>query len=525
MPEIETFIALLGGLVVLAMLAGRLRIPPPVAMVLGGLAVGSLPFVPEIRLSPDLVLLIFLPAIIYPAAFLYAGEDLRSQLRSLGALAVGLVLLSTAALAAVGHAVADVPWAPAFVLGAVLAPTDPVAATALLRQAGAPPRIATLLEGESLVNDGTGLAAFSVALGVVSAGSFSPASAAGEFVLIGFGGLAMGGGLGWLSSAVRRRFDQGEIEIAISVLTAYGAFFVAEELGVSGILATVAAGFVVGRRSTSSVSAETRTQGRAFWSVLRFVAESMLFLLVGLTFARVLAADSARPGGELLLITAVVAVATMGVRLALMFGMPALGRLVARLRGTSPPALRPRELLVLALGGMRGAVSVAAALSVPLVVGGEAFPERNTIVVVALGTVALTLVLPALGMPPLLKALGLGGGEREREPELEARLRLAHAALRRVEELADREAVAEAVLQRARERYERRITRLSRELEPLDGDEDAKREASALRHVLQQSLAAQREELQEVRAGRDLTGAALDAIERDLDLEELRGRR
>jgi CPA1 family monovalent cation:H+ antiporter len=242
MHEVELFVGLLVGVVLVALAARRIeRVPHAVALVLGGIVVGLLPFAPEIDLDPEIILIAFLPPILYPSAFAFAAEDVRANLRPIAFLAVGLVLATMAAIAAALHWVAGIPWAAGFVLGAVLAPTDPVAATSVIRASGAPDRLATILEGESLVNDGTALTALRIAVAAVG-GSFAIGSALGEFVLVALGGAGVGAVLGWLTSELRRRIDDSDLKAAIAVLLAYGAFVLAERLGVSGILATVLAG-------------------------------------------------------------------------------------------------------------------------------------------------------------------------------------------------------------------------------------------------------------------------------------------
>src|SRR3954466_12419257 len=222
MEEAELFAALLVAVVLVALAVRRLQgVPDAVALVVGGIVVGLLPFAPEIRLDPDVIFAVFLPPILYPSAFRFAAEDGRSNVRPIAFLAVGLVLATMAAIAAAVHAVAGIPWAAAFALGAVLAPTDPVAATTVIRSSGAPPRLATILEGESLINDGTSLTALKIAIGAVG-GSFAAFSALGEFALVAFGGAAVGAALGFVASQVRRRIDDLELEATISVLLAFG---------------------------------------------------------------------------------------------------------------------------------------------------------------------------------------------------------------------------------------------------------------------------------------------------------------
>src|SRR3954447_21582474 len=375
MEEAALFAALLVAVVLVALAVRRLQgVPDAVALVVGGIVVGVLPFAPDIRLDPDVIFAVFLPPILYPSAFRFAAEDVRSNARPIAFLAVGLVLATMAAIAVAVHAVAGVPWAAAFALGAALAPTDPVAATTVIRGSGGPQRLATILEGESLVTAGTSLTALKIAIAAVAAAP-SVGSAVGEFGVVALGGLAVGAALGWLASRLRRRLDDLELEATIAVLLAYGAFILAERLGVSGVLAVVGAGYVMGRTDVMG-SPETRIGGMSFWTVAQFLAESILFLLVGLTFAQVLDDPAARPAGELLGITAVVVAAAVAIRLAWMFTMPQVARLLDP-RTRSPAALvSARERVVIGYTGLRGAVSVAAALTIPPARGRAALPPR-----------------------------------------------------------------------------------------------------------------------------------------------------
>ena len=244
-------VVLLAAVVVLAGAARVSGISDPIVLLLGGLALGFVPGAPSPELDPDVVFFVFLPPLLYSAAFLATGADLREHAPSLGILAIGLVLPTAGAVAVVAHVVAGLPWAVAFVLGAVVGPTDPVSATAVVRRVGAPRRIETLLEGEALINDGTGLTAYTVAVGVVGAGSLSLLAGAGRFVLVAAGGAAVGATIGWLASHARGRLVDANLDIAVALLTAYAAYVLADRLGTSGILATVAAGIVVQRRNGS----------------------------------------------------------------------------------------------------------------------------------------------------------------------------------------------------------------------------------------------------------------------------------
>src|SRR5947209_255878 len=254
MPTIEIIVALVLAAAVLAGLARLINVHYAILLVLGGLALGFVPGVTPPSIQPNVIFFVFLPPLIYAAAFRSSTQDLRANAGPVARLAIGLVLVTMAAVAAVAHLVAGLAWGPAVVLGAILGPTDPVAATSLLQRVGAPDRISTILEGESLVNDGTGLTVYKLAVAVVVSGAFSVASSFGS-LLVALCGVGIGLVAGVISTEIRRRIDEPPIEITISLLTAYLAYIPAERVGSSGILAAVAAGLYAGRRSGAILSA------------------------------------------------------------------------------------------------------------------------------------------------------------------------------------------------------------------------------------------------------------------------------
>jgi CPA1 family monovalent cation:H+ antiporter len=516
--DLELFIALLAGVVGLVWLAGPLRIPYPVLLVLGGLGAGLLPFVPKVEIEPGFVLLAFLPPILYRAAWTFAAEDVRMQWHAIALLAVGLVLVTIGAVAWVAHAVIGIPWAPAFILGAVLGPTDPVAATSVIRRLGAPEQMATILEGESLVNDGSGLTAFRIAVGVAGAETFHPGAAVLQFAGVALGGLALGAVLGYAGTLIRRRLQAAELEITTGLVTAYGAFALAERVGVSGILAVVAAGFVVGRAGAFT-GPDTRIQAIGFWRTLSFVAESTLFLLVGLAFSSILGRGEI-PLGKVAVESLAIAATILAVRLVWMYTVPyAAARLDRRIAGARPLTDR-RERLLLGIAGMRGAVSVAAALAIP---AGTA--ARDEVVLLTCGAVLLTLVPIALALPALMRALGLVREDEARRRYVDARVRVHEAAIDRAEEIGDEGEAPEELVARAREAYDLRISRLeaSRPEGEQDGEDgEAGDRADRYKRVRKALLEAEREALSELSDAGEVRGETLRAIEKELDLEESR---
>ena len=348
-------LGLLAAVAGLVMLSNRLGVPYPVFLVLGGLALGLVPIVPEIGLPPDLVLLIFLPPLLYSAAFFSSPRDLKANLRPIASLSIGLVLLTTITVALVAHLLIGLPWAAAFVLGAIVSPTDPVAATAIAGRLGAPRRIVTILEGESLINDGTALVLYSVAVSAVVTGTFSLPHAVLEFVLYGVGGTAIGLVVGWVITRVRRWIGDPLVEITVTLLTPYAAYIPAEELGVSGVLATVATGLYLGWRNPETTAPRNRLQLFGLWDVLPFLLNSVLFILIGLQLPNILESISGEYSiMSVVLYAALVSLAVIGTRLLWTFPATYLPRYLSRSireRNPSPPW---QQVAAVAYTGMRG---------------------------------------------------------------------------------------------------------------------------------------------------------------------------
>ena len=280
---------LLVAVAALSAVARVINVPYPILLVLGGLGLGFVPGIPEVELDPDLVLVLILPPLLYSAAFFSSLRDLRADLRPIGTLAIGLVLATTVSVAVVVHALIDgLPWAAAFALGAIVSPTDPLAATTIARRLGAPRRFVTIIEGESLINDGTALVAYKVAVTAVVTGSFSLLEAGANFVLGAAGGIAIGLAVGWIVAKIRRRLDDPPVEITISLFTAYAAYVPAQQLGLSGVLASVSVGIFLGWRAPELTTPTTRMQAYAVWEVLVFLLNASLFVLVGLQVQSVL---------------------------------------------------------------------------------------------------------------------------------------------------------------------------------------------------------------------------------------------
>lgn len=509
MPKAELLVALLVAVAGLAQLAGALDVPYPVLLVLGGLALAAIPGLPRLALNPDLVFLIFLPPLLYHAAFLTSPREIRQEWRAIGLLSIGLVLLTLVVVAVVAHAVADLSWPEAFVLGAVVGPTDPVAATALFRRLSLPERLTTILEGESLTNDGTALVALRVALGATTAAGFSLLDATWRFFSAGIGGIAIGLAAGWLITHVRRHVDDPPVEITLSLFTPYLAYVPAERIGVSGVLAAVTVGlYLAWQAPTGLFHPSTRLQAMAFWDVLIFLLNSLLFILVGLQIRSVLDALGNRPVGGLIGAAVAVAATVIVARLAWMLVVPGVTYLLSPDRLYHAARTPPHERVLLGWSGMRGAVSLAAALSVPLGVGG-----RPLIIFLTFVTIVVTLVGQGLTLPPLARRL-VSPQEVDDEAEVQARAAAARAALEELDRAAEHEDVPEEALRYARRRYELRLRHL--------GAEEDEHTLPAVRALQRRLVERERETIERLHGEQRIDQATVRRLERELDLEEER---
>jgi monovalent cation/hydrogen antiporter len=492
-------------LVAVALLAGvglRFSVPYPVMLVVGGLLLGMVPGLPVPDLDPDLVFFAFLPPLLYAAAFQASAYELKANIVPIGRLAVGLVLVTVAAVAAVAHWVAGIPWAAAFVLGAVVGPTDPVSAAAIVRRLGAPARIENILEGEALVNDGTALTAYKIALAAVAGSALSAPETVGKFVLVAAGGIAIGAAVGWLIAHVRIAAREPSIDVVLSVLTPFAAYVPAEEIGVSGVLAVVTAGVYMGTRSLELSEAGGRLRTLAFWQASEFLLNSLLFLLIGLQVTRIVDDIEGRNLATLAAEAALLAAVVLGVRM--------LWTLAVAKHANA------RERVVIGWSGMRGAVSLAAALAIPL----QGFPDRDLVIFLAYGVVLITLVLPGLTLAPLIEALGLGQDQERRRQEVEARLRLTHAALERLEELAEHGDTNGAV-EHLRQRYQGRLDRLQDRLDAAGGHPDHGTDAARTQIEV---LEHERDVLREMQRERAFPAELLRTLEAEIDVDEARVR-
>jgi len=516
--EIEPLLlALMVAVAGLSVLARVVRVPYPILLVLGGLVLGFLPGMPAVELPPELVLVAFLPPLLYWAGFFASPRDLRADARAISMSAVGLVLATTAAVAVTAHSMVDrMTWPAAFALGAIVSPTDPLAASAIGRRLGVPRRLLTLLEGESLVNDATALVAYRIAVAAAVGGSFVAWQAGLRFVVGTAGGVAVGLLVGWLVAELRRRLDEPVVEIVVSVFTGYAAYLPAELLGVSGVLAAVTAGLYVGWRAPELASAATRLLGFSFWEVLVYLANAVLFILVGLQLRPILEELDGTAMAVLVGEGALVSAVVVAVRLGWGFSIPYLVRLVDRRPSQVMRRVGAKQRLIIGWSGMRGAVSLAAALALPL-----DFPMRNLILFLTFSVIFATLVVQGLTLPTLIRRLNFEQDDTEEREEIRARLAATHAALDRLDELAGADWTRDDTVERLHGLYEFRRRRLKARGGYLedDGTEDR---SQAYQRLLRELLQAQRQAIVRLRNQGQISNDVMHRIERELDLEDTR---
>jgi Na+/H+ antiporter len=519
MDAFEIVFGLFVVLAAIATLARRVEVPYPILLVIGGLIIALIPGLPRVEVNPDLILLVFLPPLLYTAALAMPPRELRENLQPIALLALGLVLLTMTAVALVAHAsIHGLPWAAGFALGAIVSPPDPVAAAAIANRLGLPRRLVTILEGEGLFNDATALVAYRLAVTAVVTGSFSTLEVAVRFLLAAVGAVAIGLAVGWAAKAVLSRLVDPPVENTVHLLVPFAAYVPADRLGASGILATLTTGLFMARYGRTVVTSAARVQGQGLWDILVFILEGISFLLIGLELRPVLDGLAGRPVPALLGEASLICVLVIVVRIIWVFSSSAIRHRLRLWRGAPDPTPGWRPSAVVAWAGMRGVVSLAAALALPLTTdSGDPFPERSLLIFLSFSVIVVTLVGQGLTLPALIRRLDVvePAGRASRE-EAAARARLARVALRRLDELEGDLDLPEERLELLRRRYEQRIERF----ESRDGQ--AGEDEEALRTVRRELLRAQRGELQRIRSEQGLSPATYRRVSHDLDVEELR---
>ncbi|HXW38358.1 MAG TPA: Na+/H+ antiporter [Acidimicrobiales bacterium] len=530
-------LGLLIGIVAIATVADRLRVPYPILLVVAGLAVALLPVHHRVELEPELILLVFLPPLIYAASLDTSAGELRTHWRTIALLAVGLVLATMCAVAVVFHTmIGGTAWAVAFAVGAIVSPPDSVAATQLAGKLGLPRRLVTVLGGEGLMNDATALTAYATAVAAVGT-HFTAGEIFGRFAYAVVVGTAMGLAVGWMGTWVLRVIDTPVIENTILLILPFAAYLPADKIDASGVLAVVATGLYFGRFGSRSLSPAARLQQREIWELVVFLLTGLSFLLVGLELRPILDHLVNRESRSLTLESLAVVGTVVGVRLLWMFlvMLPTGRRFVGTSRGV---AHNWRETTIVGWAGMRGAVSLAAALALP-----QTFPQRDLIVFLTFAVIVATLVGQGASLPLLIRRLGLvSRGEQDELLAAEARRRLTVVALAEIDEADRTRRFPDEVVERIRLGYESQLARIEHRLaafgragaaggassdenDPGPGSEgDGRADPAALlvaeRELRRRVIGAERTELDELVNRRKVPNRIAEWVRATLDVEE-----
>jgi Na+/H+ antiporter len=515
---VDVLTAIVATLVAIAILfevARRVGVPYPTLFVLGGLGLAFIPGLPRILLEPDLVLLVFLPPLLFGAAVETPIRDLRANLGPIVRLSIGLVIFTMTIVALVAHAaVPDMGWPAAFTLGAIVAPTDALAATTVFRRLGAPRIIVNLIEGEALFNDASALVAYRAAVLAVG-GGFILSTAIGGFVVAAVGGIALGALIGRVGGEILRRLDDPPVEVVISFVIPFVAYLPADRAGLSGVLAAVTAGLVIGSRLGKILTPSSRVLWRSSWKMIGFVLNGFVFLLIGLELPRILQGLGGRAPAELLGLVALISAVVVSTRLVWVFASSLLPGTPRRVIARRDPALATRLTFVVSWAGLRGAVSLAAALALP-----APFPERDLILLLTFAVILVTLVGQGLTLPLVLRWARWDGVEQDGDEATLARTAAYQAGLDEIERVRPNWPDHQPLLDRLQSGLQDRTQHLATE----DPDETEERRKERVEHeeIQRGVIATQRTAVIELRDRAEINDQTLRTIERELDLEELR---
>jgi CPA1 family monovalent cation:H+ antiporter len=515
-----TLLFMLAVLAAAAVIAERLKTAPSIVLVVAGIGMALMPGLPRIQLAPEVVLLVILPPLIYSAGVSMSWREFRFNLRPITLLAFGCVVFTTCAVAIAAHYLLNFSWATGFVLGAIVAPPDVVAPLAIARRLALPRRLLVVLEGEGLANDATALILYRFAVAAAATGAFSLPEAAGTFTLIVVGEIIYGIAVGWLSLRLRQWAHEPRVEITLSLMTPYLAFWVPEHLGGSGVLATVACGLYVSWNGPRLISSATRLQGIFFWNLLVYLVEGLVFLLTGSQARALIDRVHGFSIRELVVATLGITLLVIAARFIWIFPATYLPRWVSPAlakRDPSPPWQGP---FTIGFVGVRGVVSLAAALAIPFALNnGEPFPHRDLILFITFGVIIITLIGQGLMLPFVVHWIGLTQlGKEEQagaiQSELNARMSALDEVEKRFEKLVEERQLHDKVVDLLRTRNQSRRQILPNDLETAL---DHMRESAALKKEL---IDTERDFIYQLLREGKITDEARRRIEYELDLEE-----
>src|ERR1700683_2998381 len=500
-PTIQILVLLLIVIAAVALAAARLNIPPAILLVITGVILALIPGLPTVKLAPEFVLLIVLPPLIYSSAVAMSWREFKFNLRPISLLAVGCVLFTTIATAAVSHWWLGFSWPVGFVLGAIVSPPDAVAPLSIARKLQLPRRLVVILEGEGLANDASALILYRFAVAAVSYSVFSFSQAAGTFAAIICGEILWGIGVGWLMLRLRRWVHDPRIEIVLSILTPFVAYWPPEYLGGSGVRATVTAGLYISWNGLRLISAATRLQGIFFWDFLIYLIEGSVFLITGLQARTLIAGIHGESLRDLALSAAVVCAVVIAARFLWMFPATYLPRRLIPAIARADPSPPWQWPFALAFTGIRGTVSLAAALAIPLTTeSGDPFPDRDRILFLTFSVILVTLGGQGLMLPAVMRALGLANaGRRERHAdrveEFSARRQAIEAALERLDRLGTERELTDELVRAVRARLRDRLKNVEHR---SDGDDGHKRRIDLHEELECTLIAAERQRVNDL---------------------------
>lgn len=519
---LEVVFGLLLVMAFLVVIAEKVKIPYPIFLVIGGLAIGFVPGLPKIELDPELVFVLFLPPIIEEAAYFTPIRDFKANIRPILLLSVGLVVFTTLMVGLAGHYLLGLDWAVAFVLGAIVAPPDAAAATSVMENMRLPRRIVTILEGESLVNDASSLVLYKVAVAAVATGVFSFESTVLNFVVASVGGIALGVALGWLAVQFSHKFiGISPIFILISFLFSFGTYLLGEAIGVSGVLAVVAHGLYLGRHLERRLPPQLRITTNAAWQLVVFLFNGTIFILIGLQLRNILESLSNESFWVLLGQATLICVTVIVVRFVWVFPATYLPRWLSarvRRRDPSPPW---QAVAIISWAGMRGVVSLAAALSLPFLTNHNTpFPNRDLVIFLTFSVILVTLVVQGLSLPLLIRALGVTGDHHTNLEGTLARLAAAEAGRTRLAELAATDYVTGDRLNKLQNMYDKRVKRYTL-LRDGEFRDDNLAYVSTYQQVKQELMLAELEAVIKLRDTGVINDTTYREIQHDFDLIQL----
>lgn len=512
----------------LAMLSDKLRVSYPVFLVIAGLLISLVPGIPRIVLDPDTVFVIFLPPLLYASAWKTSWHDFWLWRRPIGLLAIGLVIFTAGTVAYISNLmIPDFSLALGFLLGGIISPTDAVAATGVLQHLKAPKRVVTILEGESLVNDASGLIIFRFALLAIVTGHFTLWKAGGSFLLVAGIGILIGLAIGMVMFAVHKWLPTtANIDTVLTLISPYLMYITAEHFHFSGVLAVVSGGLLMSYCSHDVFSYSTRLQSQSVWNILVFLLNGVVFILIGLQLPGIVRGLGEYSLQAAIFYAVVISVVTILIRIVWVFPSAYIPRILSKRIRKKERRPTWQAVFIIGWSGMRGVVSLASALAIPLsLTGGTAFPHRNLILFITFTVILFTLVLQGLSLPLLMRWLKIEARESESEETLAIRLRLAKAALDHIEtEYAD-EVISVDAFNRLKARYERMVDIANKKIRQEEGAEKSPTFLPRYRKMLLELVKVQRKELAQMRRDNEFSDELIRGKEFELDLEEARFQR